>query len=203
MKQRRDLISELDIFEALEIILKEKRERGMSGRHYDEEIIPDEMRKGIAIYEAGKALVGLMSPSYDEVYKVTICPGGMPTGSTLFLPREERLESRVITRGYMEAKLTVCFGGRCAERLLMGDANISTAGAADLNVANGVAKEMIYRCGFSKHLGPVSLMDAEDVAVAEYHRTPPIANISTDLARLLLILSTNTKAVQNCFRGVS
>ena len=173
----------MDVFEALETILKEKRDRGLSGREYDEDIVPDQMRKAIAIYEGGKALIGLMSPAYDEVYKVSVCPGGVPTGSTFFLPREERLESRVVTRGYMDSKLVVCLAGRCAERLLLGDANISTAGAADLNQANAVAKEMIYRCGFSKQLGPVALMDSEDTYVAEQHRTSAIGNVSTDIAR--------------------
>lgn len=173
----------MDIFEALETILTEKRDRGMSARGYDESIVPYEMRKMIAIYEAGKTLIALMSPAYDEVYKVSVCPSGVPTGSTFFLPREERLESRVVTRGYMEAKLVVCLAGRCAERLLLGDSNISTAGAADLNQANAVAKEMIYRCGFSKQLGPVALMDSEDNYIGEQHRTAAVANISTDLAR--------------------
>jgi len=184
VRQRRDIITEMDVFDALEMILTEKRERGLSAREYDEEVAPELMRRSIAVYEAGKALVGLMSPAYDEVYKVSVCPGGAPTGSTFFLPREERLESRVVTRGYMEAKLVVCLAGRCAERLLLGDANISTAGAADLNQANAVAKEMIYRCGFSKQLGPVALMDSEDTYVAEQHRTSAIGNISTDIARI-------------------
>lgn len=191
----------MDIFEALETLIREKRDRGIATHGYDEEIVPIQLKKTIAIYEAGKALMGIMSPAYDEVYKVSICPGGVPTGSTFFLPREERLESRLITRGYMESKLVVCLAGRCAERLLLGDANISTAGTADLNEANAVAKEMIYRCGFSKQLGPVALMDSEDSFVAEAHQTSAIANISTDLARSALThpMSPHDRHhVQNC-----
>ena len=174
----------MDIFEALESIMLENDDPELAARGFEtDDVIPSELRKAIAIYEAGKALVGLMSPSYDEVYKVSACPGGVPTGSTFFLPREERLESRVVTRGFMEAKLVVSLAGRCAERLLLGDANISTAGTADLNLANSVAKEMIYRCGFSKQLGPVALMDSQDSYVAESNRLSPIANVSTDIAR--------------------
>jgi len=47
---------------------------------------------------------------------------------------------------------------RTAERLLLGESKISTAGAKDVRVANLIAREMIYKCGFSKRLGPVALM---------------------------------------------
>eukprot|EP00210_Caulerpa_lentillifera_P005084 g4856.t1 len=184
VRRRRDVITEMDIFDALEDLLMEKRNRGYMSRTYDQDIVPEHLRKAIAIYEAGKVLIGLMSPAYDEVYKVSVCPGGVPTGSTFFLPREDRLESRVVTRAYMESQMVVCLAGRCTERMLLGDANVSTAGAADLNRANAVAKEMVYRCGFNKHLGPVALMDADDSYVADSRRSQPIANISTDIARI-------------------
>ena len=43
---------------------------------------------------------------------MSICPGGVPTGYTYFIPQEEQLESRVITRSYMEAKMVVAMSGR-------------------------------------------------------------------------------------------
>ena len=58
---------------------------------------------------------------YSEVLKyivvhvqVSVCPGGVPTGYTYFIPQEEHLESRVVTRAYMEAKMVVGMAGRCA-----------------------------------------------------------------------------------------
>ena len=44
--------------------------------------------------------------------QVSICPGGVPTGYTYFIPQEEHLESRIITRSYMEAKMVVALSGR-------------------------------------------------------------------------------------------
>ena len=44
--------------------------------------------------------------------QVSICPGGVPTGYTYFIPQEEHLESRVVTRAYMEAKMVVAMSGR-------------------------------------------------------------------------------------------
>lgn len=45
-----------------------------------------------------------------------MCPGGVPTGYTYFIPQEEMLESRVVTRGYMESRMVVSLAGRCALR---------------------------------------------------------------------------------------
>ncbi len=44
--------------------------------------------------------------------QVSVCPGGVPTGYTYFIPQEEHLESRVVTRGYMEARMVVGIAGR-------------------------------------------------------------------------------------------
>ena len=59
---------------------------------------------------------------------------------------------------------------RVGERLVLGDANVSTMGAGDLNAANRCAREMVYRCGFSAKLGPVSLMDQEEVYLGQGDR---------------------------------
>ena len=117
--------------------------------------------------------------------QVSICPGGVPTGYTYFIPQEEQLESRVVTRSYMEAKMVVALAGRCAEKLILGDASISTASAGDVEQANNIAREMVYRCGFSRRLGPVALMDTEEVFIGR-GRTRTVANIGTELATIAM-----------------
>lgn len=74
---------------------------------------------------------------------------------------------------------------RCAERLVLGEANITTAGGGDLDNVNNIAREMVYRCGFSKRLGPVALMDTEEVFIGK-GRTRAVANIGTELAAIAL-----------------
>ena len=78
-----------------------------------------------------------------------------------------------------------CPTRRCGERMVMGEANVTTAGGADLAMANNVAREMVYRCGFSARLGPVALMDSEEVYLNR-ERTRSVANISTPLARIAM-----------------
>lgn len=61
--------------------------------------------------------------------QVSVCPGGLATGYTYFLPKEEVLESRIVMRGYMEAKVCVCGGGgACTIQL-----SICVLGAPDGN----------------------------------------------------------------------
>lgn len=67
----------------------------------------------------------------------------------------------------------------------MGEGNVTTAGAADLEQVNNIAREMIYRCGFSKRLGPVSLMDNEEVYINQ-DQTRSVANIGTELAAIAM-----------------
>lgn len=72
---------------------------------------------------------------------------------------------------------------RCAEKLLMGEGNVTTAGADDLQHVNTIAREMIYRCGFSRRLGPVSLMDNEEVYINK-EESRAVANIGSELAAI-------------------
>ena len=45
--------------------------------------------------------------------QVSVCPGGLATGYTYFIPQESHLESQVVTRGYLEGRMTVGMAGRC------------------------------------------------------------------------------------------
>lgn len=62
---------------------------------------------------------------------------------------------------------------------------MTTAGGADLDNVNNIAREMVYRCGFSKRLGPVALMDTEEVFIGR-GRTRAVANIGSELAAIAL-----------------
>jgi cell division protease FtsH len=57
----------------------------------------------------------------------------------------------------------VSLAGRVAETAVMGAANMTTAGAADLEQASDLARDMVFKCGWSLTLGPVNLGDDDDV----------------------------------------
>ncbi|KAK9813430.1 hypothetical protein WJX73_008508 [Symbiochloris irregularis] len=160
VRQGQTLITEPLIFQALENIHQERMGHFGTASQYEEvSLVPPALRKSIAVYHGAKALLGMLSPEYDELSKVSVCPGGRPSGYTYFIPSEERLESKILTRGFMETRMVVALAGRCAERLVLGPSRVSTAGASDLAEANSIAQEMIFRCGFSRRLGPVAMWE--------------------------------------------
>ena len=52
-------------------------------------------------------------PEYDAVAKISIIPRGQSGGLTFFAPSEERLESGLYSRSYLENQMAVALGGRC------------------------------------------------------------------------------------------
>merc|ERR1712151_1125052 len=66
----------------------------------------------VAYHEAGHAIMGLLTPDYDMVTKVTIIPrSGGAGGFTLFTPPEDRMDGGMYTKRYLEAQLAVALGG--------------------------------------------------------------------------------------------
>jgi len=68
--------------------------------------------------EAGHALVGALMPEYDPVAKISIIPRGQAGGLTFFAPSEERLESGLYSRSYLENQMAVALGGRFVPNLI-------------------------------------------------------------------------------------
>merc|ERR1719383_1228812 len=88
------------------------------------------MKRLVAYHEAGHAIVGALMPEYDPVTKITIVPRGPAGGITFFAPSEERLESGLYSRTYLENQMAVAMGGRRG-RLPAGVAHRQGHGDAD------------------------------------------------------------------------
>ena len=168
-------IAEADIYQALEDSFYKRGNKdndsgaeaggdaGNGGGEGDDEgtRVPASLARAICVYEAGRALVGSMLPDYEELAKVVACPDGAPTGFAHFVPKEEHLETGIMTRGYCESLMVSRLAGRAAERLALGDGGITTAGGGDLLSATTVARELLLRAGLSRAVGPLSAMDTE------------------------------------------
>ena len=81
--------------------------------------------------QAGHAVVGALMPEYDPVTKISIVPRGGAGGLTFFAPSEERLESGLYSRSYLENQMSVAMGGRVAEELIFGPDNVTTGASND------------------------------------------------------------------------
>ena len=106
--------------------------------------------------QAGHALVGSLMPEYDPVAKISIVPRGAAGGLTFFAPSEERLESGLYSKSYLENQMAVALGGRVAEELIFGEDDVTTGASGDFQQVSRTAKMMVTQAGFSKKLGQVA-----------------------------------------------
>ena len=110
----------------------------------------DARKKLVAVHEAGHAILAALTPSFDAVGKVTIVPrSGGAGGFTLFVPSDERQDSGLYSRSYLEAQLQVALGGRVAEELVYGADEITTGASSDLQRVADVARRMVTQWGFA------------------------------------------------------
>jgi cell division protease FtsH len=96
-------------------------------------------------------------PDYDPVQKISIIPRGRAGGLTWFTPSEDRMESGLYSRSYLQNQMSVALGGRVAEELIFGKEEVTTGASSDLQQVTRVARQMVTRFGMSERLGPVAL----------------------------------------------
>merc|ERR1711966_27838 len=111
----------------------------------------------VAYHEAGHAVVGALIPDYDQVAKITITPRGGAGGLTFFAPNEDRTDSGLYSRQYLESMMAVALGGRIAEEIIFGDDEITTGASNDLERVTSTAKRMVMEFGMSEKIGQVAL----------------------------------------------
>ena len=132
-------------------------ERVMAGPEKKDRVMSDRRKELVAYHEAGHAIVGALMPDYDPVAKVSIIPRGQAGGLTFFTPSEERLESGLYSRSYLQNQMAVALGGRVAEEIVYGEDEVTTGASNDLQQVANVARQMITKFGMSEKIGPVAL----------------------------------------------
>jgi len=132
-------------------------ERVMAGPEKKDRVMSEKRKRLVAYHEAGHALVGALMPDYDPVQKISIIPRGNAGGLTFFTPSEERMESGLYSRSYLQNQMAVALGGRVAEEIVYGEDEVTTGASNDLQQVARVARQMVTRFGMSDRLGPVAL----------------------------------------------
>ncbi|CAA6656137.1 unnamed protein product [Spirodela intermedia] len=110
----------------------------------------------VAYHEVGHAICGTLTPGHDAVQKVTLVPRGQARGLTWFIPADD---PTLISKQQLFARIVGGLGGRAAEEIIFGEAEVTTGAAGDLQQITGLAKQMVTTFGMSE-IGPWSLMDA-------------------------------------------
>lgn len=105
----------------------------------------------VAYHEAGHAIMGVLSPEYDTMRKVSIIPRGDAGGVTFFQPSEENGDSAMYTREYLISKVMVALGGRVAEEIIYGSNRITTGASSDYTQVYMIVREMVTTYGLGKY----------------------------------------------------
>jgi cell division protease FtsH len=136
-------------------------DRVLAGPEKKDRVMSEKRKQLVAFHEAGHALVGALMPDYDPVQKISIIPRGRAGGLTWFTPSEDRMDSGLFSRSYLQNQMAVALGGRIAEELVFGEEEVTTGASNDLQQVARVARQMVTRFGMSDRLGPVALGRAQ------------------------------------------
>jgi cell division protease FtsH len=129
------------------------KDKIMMGTERRSMVMSENEKKLTAYHESGHAIVGLLVPDHDPVYKVTIIPRGRALGVTMFLPEEDRYS---YSKQRLMSQMKSLFGGRVAEELVFGPAFVTTGAANDIERATQIARNMVTKWGLSDRLGPLT-----------------------------------------------
>lgn len=132
-------------------------DRVLAGPEKKDRVMSEKRKTLVAYHEAGHALVGALMPDYDPVQKISIIPRGRAGGLTWFTPSEDRMDSGLYSRSYLQNQMAVALGGRIAEEIVFGEEEVTTGASNDLQQVARVARQMVTRFGMSDRIGPVAL----------------------------------------------
>jgi len=138
--------------------INEARDKISYGRER-RRLMDDEDKKIVAYHEAGHAIVqAVIDDGKLPLHKVTIIPRGQSLGSTMMSPTKDMLNW-----GQKRLLNDICcsMGGRIAEELEFGEANITSGAVGDIKTATKYARKMVCDWGMSP-LGPVAFGDPQD-----------------------------------------
>ena len=140
--------------------LEEAIARVIAGPERKSRMISENEKATIAYHEMGHALVGMSLEHTDPVHKISIVSRGMALGWTLSLPTEDRY---LVSKVELLDQLAQMLGGRCAEDLILGEANITTGASDDIRKATDLARKMVTEWGMSDKLGPRTFGERQEM----------------------------------------
>ncbi len=143
-REERKTVAQYDLIRSIEKV--------MLGPERKSHVLSPKEKKITAYHEAGHALVASCLADADPVHKISIIARGSAGGYTLKLPLDER---RLMSRATFLDDIAMSLGGYVAEKEVFGD--ITTGPSNDLEVATGMARQMVMRYGMST-LGPVAFL---------------------------------------------
>jgi len=123
-------------------------------------LISDKEKRITACHESGHAILFHLLPDVGPVHTISIIPTGHgAAGYTMPLPEGDEMFE---TKSRMQQTIVVTLGGRAAESLVFGDAEITTGASQDIKQATAIARAMVTKYGFSDRLGLINYEQSEE-----------------------------------------
>jgi cell division protease FtsH len=139
--------------------LEEARDKITMGIARRSRIIPEKDKRLTAYHEAGHTIVNMNVENSDPLHKVSIVPRGMALGITSMLPQEDEYH---LSKSRILDQICVFMGGRVAEELTFGSAEICTGASNDIQRATEMARKMVTEWGMTDVLGPIAYGQKEE-----------------------------------------
>jgi len=128
-------------------------ERIMIGLEKKDAVMSEKKKRLVAYHEAGHAVLGALMNDFDVVTKISIVPRGPAGGVTIFTPSEDRLNTGLYSKEFLENRMCVALGGRIAEEIINGTDNVTTGASNDFQQCTQVATAMVTQLGMSEAVG--------------------------------------------------
>jgi len=157
------------------------KDKIMMGAERRSMVMSEKEKEMTAYHEAGHAIVGLLVPDHDPVYKVSIIPRGRALGVTMYLPEQDRVSH---SKQHLESMISSLYGGRIAEEIIYGPDKVSTGASNDIERATDIARKMVTQWGLSEKLGPM-LYAEEEGEVFLGRTSAKHMHMSDDTAKLI------------------
>jgi len=135
---------------------EEARDKILMGIPRKSLTMSDKNKLMTAFHEAGHALPYYFLKNVTGLHKVTIIPHERALGVTIGLTKED---SYTHTKGELEDRLAIMYGGYVAERLIYGETTTGTQN--DIQQATELAHRMVCQWGMS-HLGAICFNNDEE-----------------------------------------
>ncbi|KAG9242567.1 peptidase family M41-domain-containing protein [Calycina marina] len=143
------------------------KDKVLMGAEKKSMVITQHEREMTAYHEAGHALMCMLTPGADQLYKITIMPRGRALGMTMHLPEIDKYSKGM---DEYQARMDVCMGGKVAEEIIYGPTKVTSGASSDLQQATQVAYAMVTQMGMSPELGNVDLASNYDALSSETKR---------------------------------
>jgi cell division protease FtsH len=142
-RRNRSAVTMDEIYEARDKVLYGKERRNLE--------LDKQEKRSTAYHESGHAVVGAFVEHIDPIDKVTIIPRGFSLGSTMVLPKKNRV---TYWKRELIDQLAFLMGGRASEEVFVHD--ISNGAKNDIERATQLARSMVCEWGMSDKLGAMT-----------------------------------------------